>query len=64
MPLPEHKCKREDLVFGNVPIEEPDGQCVSFLGRCRICGKEYHEVYSRNDGLWDPVKEKYVELSL
>lgn len=58
----EHQCTCSDLVWGNKPTEEPDGECISIPVTCRICGKKYEEVYSRNDGLWDPDKEEYVPV--
>ena len=59
----EHKCKLEYLVWGN-PVGEPEGDTVSVPVTCRICGKVYEEVYSRNEGLWDPGKEEYVAVPL
>lgn len=58
----EHPCKLEDLVWGTRPLEDPGGDCVSFPVTCRICGKKFEEVYSRNEGLWDPKKEEYVPV--
>lgn len=57
----EHKCKIDDLVWG----EEPDidsGECVSFPVTCKVCGKKYEEVYTKNAGLFDPETEEYVYL--
>ena len=59
---PEHECSINDLCFGNKPIEEPSGETVSFPVRCRVCGREFEEVFSKNDGLWDPAQETYVFL--
>lgn len=56
----EHRCKLSDLVRGNKPIV--DGECVSIPLRCRVCGKKYEEVYTINDGLWDPDLKEYVDL--
>lgn len=56
-----HECHLNDLVFGN-KVDLDAAECVSVLGRCRVCGKRYEEVYSKNDGLWDPDKEEYVFL--
>ncbi len=58
----EHKCKYEEIVFSNKPTGEPDGDSVSFPGRCRHCGKEFEEVYRRNPGLWDVAAQEYVEV--
>lgn len=60
--LPGHECKLADLVTCPVPIENPTDKSVSFQVTCRICGMVYHKVYSRNEGLWDPVKREYVKL--
>lgn len=59
---PKHECSISDLCFGKKPIDEPAGECVSFPVRCRVCGREFHEVFSRNEGLWDPDQETYVFL--
>lgn len=57
----EHKCTLETLHWSEVPIEDPDNvHLVSFKVTCRICCKEWHEVYTKNEGLWDPEKEEYV----
>ena len=56
-----HECSYNDLTFGKKPTDEP-GDCVSFPVRCRVCGREFEEVFSKNDGLWDPAQETYVFL--
>jgi hypothetical protein len=59
-----HQCNKETLVRNPRPIENPedDGETVAFILRCCICGRELHEVYTRQEGLWDPVKREYVKL--
>lgn len=57
-----HKCRLEDIVFSN-KIDVDGGECVSVSGTCRVCGRQFEEVYSKNDGLWDPKLEEYVFLS-
>ena len=58
----KHECKISNLTVCNKPSDSPDGECVSFTVRCRICGRKFEEVYGRNDGLWDPDKKQYVFL--
>lgn len=58
--MDKHECKLEDLHWSNEPIEIPSGESVSFEVRCRICGKTWHEVYSKNEGLWDEESNCYV----
>lgn len=60
--MPEHECKFSDLVLGN-RIAVDGGECVSLPMTCRICGKQFEKVYSKNDGLWDPKREEYVFLA-
>jgi predicted Zn-ribbon and HTH transcriptional regulator len=57
----KHECHIGDLVFSN-KVNLDGEECVSVPAKCRKCGKEYEEVYSKNDGLWDPDKKEYVFL--
>lgn len=60
-----HQCKREDLVRNPRPVENPedDGETIAFILKCRMCGRELQEVFSRQEGLWDPVKKSYVDIA-
>lgn len=58
-----HKCTLNDMDWSNEPIVD-SGECVSFKVTCKVCGKVYEEVYSKNDGLFDPDTEEYVRIGV
>ncbi len=58
--MTKHECKRGKLKWDTKPIS--DGEGVVFKGRCPICGKEYEQVFSENEGLWDVEAEEYVYI--
>lgn len=65
--MPNHQCKKEDLVRNPIPVEHPEdgypcSENIAFILRCRICGKEFQEVFTRQEGLWDTAKMCYVFL--
>jgi len=57
---PQHECGLDDLEFfpEKVRVEESG---VVIPCRCRVCGREYEEVYTRV-GIWDPEREEYISL--
>ncbi|MBU0778275.1 hypothetical protein KKH23_10260 [Patescibacteria group bacterium] len=61
--MPEHECKLSLMVWSTKPSVNGGGR-VSFKVTCRICGKTFDEVYTRNDGLWDPATGEYVFLAM
>lgn len=56
----KHECKRDEMEWREEPTF--DGDTVSYPGKCRVCGKEYEQVFSEVDGLWDVEAEEYVYL--
>ena len=56
--MTKHQCRWRDIEFGTEP--QIDSDCVSFMVKCKVCGKEYEEVYTKNEGLWDVEAEEYV----
>lgn len=54
----EHQCKREELEWDKEPLST--GDTVYWKGKCPTCGKEYEQVFTEVDGLWDTDKEEYV----
>ena len=52
-----HKCKRSELAWEHEPYCR--GDTVTFLGACPVCGKEWEQVFTEADGLWDVEVGEY-----
>lgn len=56
----KHQCSREDIDWDpNIKVDESNPY---YKGNCRVCGKEWHQVFVEADGLWDPEAETYVYI--
>ncbi len=53
-----HQCKRGELDWYEGPVGQ--GDCVVYRGRCPVCGREYEQVFTESEELWDVEKEEYV----
>ena len=58
--MTQHKCKRDEMEWADKPT--PDGDTISWKGKCPTCGKEYEQVFREVDGLWDVANEEYVYI--
>ena len=56
----EHNCRREELEWETEPSCE--GDTITFKGKCPTCEKEYEQVFSEEDGLWDVGAGEYVQI--
>lgn len=57
----KHKCTREDIDWK--PDVKIEAENLTFEGTCRVCGKEYHQVFIEvSDGLWDVAKQEYTGI--
>jgi len=57
----EHQCSRDELEWETEPIFE--GELIYFVGKCPVCGKEYHQDFIEvGDGLWDVQGQEYAQI--
>jgi len=56
----KHECIRETLIWETNP--RISSESISYRGKCPICGKEYEQVFTANDNLWDVEKDEYSNL--